>query len=85
VISYSGDTEWTETLVNTARGADIFICEAYFFAKKIPYHLDYQTLWDRRAQLECSRLILTHMSDEMLAHLAETKIERAEDGKTVII
>jgi len=41
VITYSGDTEWTESLVEAARGADLFVCEAYFFVKKVKYHLDY--------------------------------------------
>jgi len=36
VITYSGDTEWTESLVQAARGADLFVCEAYYFDKKIP-------------------------------------------------
>jgi ribonuclease BN (tRNA processing enzyme) len=40
VITYSGDTEWTESLVDAARGADLFVCEAYFFEKKVRYHLD---------------------------------------------
>ena len=31
VITYSGDTTWTEALVETARGAELFICEAYFY------------------------------------------------------
>jgi ribonuclease BN (tRNA processing enzyme) len=85
VISYSGDTEWTESLVDAAHGADLFICEAYFFAKKISYHLDYATLRAKRAQLKCSRVILTHMSEDMLAHSGEAEIERAEDGMTIII
>jgi ribonuclease BN (tRNA processing enzyme) len=85
VISYSGDTEWTESLVDAARGADLFICEAYFFAKKISYHLDYATLRAKRAQLKCSRVILTHMSEDMLAHSGEVETERAEDGMTIII
>ncbi len=34
VITYSGDTEWTESLVDAARGADLFVCEAYFFEKR---------------------------------------------------
>ncbi|MFY9531542.1 MAG: MBL fold metallo-hydrolase [Candidatus Acidiferrales bacterium] len=85
VISYSGDTEWTESLVDAAHGADLFICEAYFFGKKISYHLDYATLREKRAQLQCSRVILTHMSEDMLAHLGEVEIERAEDGKTIVI
>jgi ribonuclease BN (tRNA processing enzyme) len=85
VIAYSGDTEWTEALVEAARGADLFICEAYFFNKKIRYHLDYQTLREHRDQLECRRLILTHMGQEMLNRLGAVEYESAEDGKVVIL
>src|SRR5262245_28338086 len=41
VITYSGDTEWTESLIDAASGADLFVCEAYFFEKKVKHHLDY--------------------------------------------
>ena len=85
VIAYSGDTEWTETLVEAARGADIFICEAYVFEKKIKYHLDYRTLTEKRSQLGCRRLILTHMSDDMLQRLEGLGADAAEDGKRVVV
>jgi ribonuclease BN (tRNA processing enzyme) len=85
VIAYSGDTAWTEALVEAARGADLFVCEAYFFDKKIRYHLDYQTLRQHRARLDCRQLILTHMSQDMLSHLGEVEFECAEDGKIVVL
>lgn len=85
VIVYSGDTEWTESLVEATRGADLFVCEAYFFEKKIKYHLDYRTLRDQRERLGCRRLILTHMSKDMLDRLAESEIESATDGQIVIL
>lgn len=85
IIGYSGDTEWTDVLMEVARRADLFICEAYFFEKKIKYHIDYQTLMDHRMQLGCRRLILTHMSDDMLKQLQDSDIEWAEDGKCVIL
>lgn len=85
VIVYSGDTEWTESLVEAARGADLFVCEAYFFEKKIKYHLDYATLRDQRKRLECSRIILTHMSQNMLGRLAESEMECATDGQLVVL
>src|SRR5207245_196162 len=56
VITYLGDTEWTESLIEAARGADLFVCEAYFFEKKIKYHLDYQTLRENRERLDCRRI-----------------------------
>ncbi|MBI2153618.1 MAG: MBL fold metallo-hydrolase [Candidatus Rokubacteria bacterium] len=85
IIVYSGDTEWTESLVEAARGADLFVCEAYFFDKKIKYHLDYATLRDQRKRLECSRIILTHMSQDMLDRLDESEMEYATDGQIVVL
>jgi ribonuclease BN (tRNA processing enzyme) len=80
VLAYSGDTEWTESLVEAARGADLFVCEAYAFDKRIRYHLDYRTLAEHRARLECRRLVLSHMSGDMLDHLPLPGVECAEDG-----
>jgi ribonuclease BN (tRNA processing enzyme) len=85
VIAYSGDTAWTEALVEVARGADMFICEAYFFDKDIKYHLNYRTLCQHRARLDCRQLILTHMSQDMLSHLSDVEFECAADGKIVVL
>lgn len=84
-IAYSGDTEWADSLLGAARGTDLFICEAYFFEKKIKYHLNYQTLLAHRTQLGCQRLILTHMNDDMLARLGSIDAEYAEDGKKLVL
>lgn len=80
VLAYSGDTEWTDTLVDAARGADLFVCEAYTFDRPIKYHLDYATVAAQRARLGCRRLILTHMSEEMLARVDSLDVEAAHDG-----
>jgi ribonuclease BN (tRNA processing enzyme) len=85
VVSYSGDTEWTDSLLRAAHGADLFVCEAYFFEKKVPYHLDYRTLMVHRAQLRCRRLILTHMSEDMLRRLGDVEVECAEDDKLLAL
>ncbi len=84
-IAYSGDTEWTDSLAEAARGADLFICEAYFFDKRMRYHLDYETLMSHREELGCRRLVLTHMSADMLARLDEIDVEWAEDGKVIVV
>lgn len=83
VLAYSGDTEWTDTLLDVARGADLFICEAYFFDKSVKYHLDYRTLMAHRDQLNCKRLILTHMGPDMLARAGTLDAECAHDGLTL--
>ena len=84
-IAYSGDTEWTEALVKVAAGADLFICEAYFFDKKVRFHLDYHSLSERKGSLGCKRLILTHMSEDMLQRLPDVPVEGAEDGRTIAL
>jgi len=80
IITYSGDTEWTESLIDAARGADLFVAEAYFYDKRVRYHLDLATLMAHRARLECRRLVLTHMGEDMLVHLGDLAVEAAEDG-----
>ncbi len=79
-IAYSGDTQWTDTLVELAEGADLFICEAYTFDKPIRYHLSFATLAEQRARLGCRRLVLTHPSAELLAHKGELDADLADDG-----
>ncbi|HEY6399717.1 MAG TPA: MBL fold metallo-hydrolase [Solirubrobacteraceae bacterium] len=85
VIGYSGDTEWTDSLLDVAQGADLVVCECNFFDKKGPGHLDYQTLIEKRPQLGCERIVITHMSEDMLIHLGEIELEAAEDGTVITI
>lgn len=79
-LAYSGDTSWTEQLIEVARGCDLLIVECYAFEPKASYHLDFTTLRSRRAELEARRILLTHMSQEMLGRLDEIDWETAEDG-----
>jgi ribonuclease BN (tRNA processing enzyme) len=85
VLAYTGDTEWTESLIAAGRGADLFIAEALSFARKIKYHLDYATLRANLERIGAKRVILTHMGPDMLAHGGEAEIETAEDGKTLAL
>jgi ribonuclease BN (tRNA processing enzyme) len=85
VIGYSGDTEWTDALIRAAEEADLFICEAYFFEKRIKYHLDYRNLMAHRDELGCRRLVLTHMSYDMLGRIESLDAECAEDGKCIVL
>lgn len=85
IVAYSGDTEWTESLVDAARGADLFIAEALFYDKRVKYHLDLTTLLRERARLECRRLIVTHMGEDMLARVDGLEVEAAEDGKELVL
>ncbi len=80
-LCYTGDTEWTERLIEAARDVDLLIAEAYFFDKKIRWHLDYATLLRNLDRLGAKRVILTHMGADMLARRGEVKrCELAADG-----
>lgn len=85
IVTYSGDTEWTESLVDATRGADLFIAEALFYDKRVKYHLDLTTLLQHRARLDCRRLVVTHMGEDMLARLDGLAVEAAEDGKELTV
>lgn len=83
VICYSGDTEWTDVLLDAARGADLFICECYTFAKAVRAHLSLSTLREKLPAIGAKRIILTHMGEDMLSRASEIEFESATDGKIV--
>lgn len=84
-LSFSGDTEWTASLVDLAAGADLFVCECYGYDTAPPHHLDFRTLTAHRPELACRRLMLTHMGDDMLARAGTLDVEMAHDGLVIRI
>ena len=85
LICYSGDTEWVDALRDAAKGADLFIAEAYFFDRPTKFHLDYATLARHLPEIGAKRVILTHMSRDMLARVADVGCEMADDGMIVAL
>ena len=83
VVAYSADTELTETLVRAARNADLFIAEAYYYDKIVKNHLSLKTLEAHLPEINARRLILTHMSDDMLGRLGTLNHTAASDGMIV--
>jgi ribonuclease BN (tRNA processing enzyme) len=83
VIAYSGDTQWTDALIDAARGADMFICECSVLDRPVPGHLDYLTLRAKRPLLDCRRLLLTHLGEDVLARQDELEFELARDGMLI--
>lgn len=85
IITYTGDTDWTDNLIPAAEGADLFISEAYFFEKRIKFHMVYQTLLENIDKLKFKKMILTHMSQEMLRNVDKLEYEQADDGKVFYV
>ncbi|MGH3665754.1 MAG: MBL fold metallo-hydrolase [Egibacteraceae bacterium] len=82
-IAYTGDTAWTDAIGEAAEGAQLLIAESYYLDKDIPHHLNHRTLAAHRDRLRCDRILLTHMSEDMLDQLASAVFDQAHDGLTV--
>ena len=85
VVTYTGDTEWTEDVARAARGADLLIAECYFHDKPVKWHLNYPDIVAHARGAGARRVILTHMSREMLAHAGAVPEECAYDGLVVTV
>ncbi len=85
VIAYTADTEWTEALIPLGRDADLLVAEAYHYDKVVKNHLSLKTLEAHLAEIRPKRLVLTHMSDDMLGRLDTLAHETASDGMVVEI
>jgi ribonuclease BN (tRNA processing enzyme) len=86
VLSFSGDTEWVEALVQVGAGADLYIAECYAFEGPTRYHTSWKTLEANLPRITAKRIMLTHMNASMLARRHEINrpnILLAEDGLVV--
>ncbi|HUK57621.1 MAG TPA: MBL fold metallo-hydrolase [Stellaceae bacterium] len=85
VVTYSGDTAWTDTLLEAAHAADLFICECSTFERRLTGHLSYAELAPRLAATGARRIILTHLNPDMLERAGGLAHETAHDGLTVTL
>ena len=85
VVTYSGDTAWTDALVTAGDGADLFICECSSFARALTGHLAYAELAPRLGTIGAKRIILTHMNPDMLAACGRIAHETARDGLSIAL
>lgn len=83
-VAYSGDTAWTETLVEAADGVDLFVVETYVHDRVVPWHLDHATVAANLDRLRARRVIGTHAGAELRARDPETlAVPLADDGLVV--
>jgi ribonuclease BN (tRNA processing enzyme) len=83
IVTYTGDTDWTDALIPAAAGADLLVSECYFYDKPVKMHMNYATLRANRHRLDARRIVLTHMGPEMLARAAEVPETAAYDGMVI--
>ena len=85
VIAYTGDTEWVENIVRIGGGSDVLFAEAYWFERRVRFHLDFATLRDQLPAIAAKKVILTHMSLDMLSRdqAALAGCQPAQDGMVI--
>jgi len=83
VLSFTGDSQWVESLVPAGQAADLYIMECYQFEGEPRYHMSWKTIASHLDRLAANRVLLTHMEEPMLARRSEVSDPRvvlAEDG-----
>jgi ribonuclease BN (tRNA processing enzyme) len=85
IFAFSGDTEWTEALIDLSKDADLFICESNFYNKDAANHLDYHTIMIHKNRLNCKKMLLNHLGEEMISKTDELDLECAFDGQDLIL
>lgn len=82
-IAYSGDTGWFDGLPRAVAGSSLFICECTLERASLDFHLSLEELRAHREDLDCGRLILTHLGEDMSARRGQIELETADDGLAV--
>lgn len=83
IFAFSGDTTWTEALVEAGRNADLFLTECCELDRVTAMHIRWVELSPHLDRIGAKRVVLTHMSTDMLRRRGEIKDARvafAEDG-----
>jgi ribonuclease BN (tRNA processing enzyme) len=86
VFAFSGDAGWGDNVIAAGRGADVYLLECYHWDLVLNMHLDYRTIAQHFDAIGARRIVLTHMSEAMLARIGEIDRARctaAEDGMEV--
>lgn len=83
VVTYTGDTDWTDALIAASDNADLLISECYFYDKPIRMHMSYATLKANLPRLKAKAIVLTHMSEDMLKHAGDIPERCAADGLVI--
>jgi ribonuclease BN (tRNA processing enzyme) len=83
VLAFTGDSQWTETLVPAGRGADLYIMECFHFEGAPRFHMSWTTIAGQLDRIGARRVMLTHMAEPMLARrdeVSDARVVLAEDG-----
>jgi ribonuclease BN (tRNA processing enzyme) len=83
-FAYSGDSAWTDTLLDLSADADLFLCECSSGDEPIENHMDWPTLKANLPRFSARRMAITHMGPSALARRPEMEqagLTIAYDGR----
>lgn len=83
ILAYTGDSQWTQALVDGGRGADLYIMECYSVSGMPPAHTSWESIAANIDRIGARRILLTHMSQEMLGRIGDVtdpRVQAASDG-----
>jgi ribonuclease BN (tRNA processing enzyme) len=85
VVSYTGDSAWNDNIPKVSQGADLFVCECYFYEKPIRFHMNYPDVKAHWNDFGAKRTVLTHFSREMIRYKDSVPEECAHDGLEITL
>lgn len=82
-VVFSGDTAWTETLVEATANADLFVCECSSFDEPIERHMSHRDLQEHGSRLGARRTVLVHAGEDVIERKHELRFELVDDGTRI--
>lgn len=83
-VGFSGDSEWTDNLIEIADNTQLFFLECNFLEMQVPGHLSWNTLSKEINRLKSDRVILVHLGNKMREQKLDG-VELAEDGRQYLL
>jgi ribonuclease BN (tRNA processing enzyme) len=86
IFAFSGDAGWSDIVVDAGKNADLYLIECYQYDYTLSMHLDYVTIAQHFDAINAKQLVLTHMSEAMLARQSDVDRSRcalADDGMVI--
>ncbi len=80
IFAYSGDTEWTDALIEVSANADLFVVECFSASREIVGHLNWPRLKSHLQDFSARRIAVTHMGPAMRARAGDVR----QTGLTVL-
>jgi ribonuclease BN (tRNA processing enzyme) len=79
-VAFTGDTLWTDAILDLARGADLLVIDCTFREKALGSHLTYREIVEHRDEIEAERIVLTHFAELPPARSRVSGLVRGRDG-----